>query len=191
MHYLVTGGAGFIGSNLVHQWLATSDETLVNLDKLTYAGNPETLASLAGDARHTLVQGDIADAALASMGSMTSQPCLNGIVAALKHTERDTGLDQVALDGDLVRLKRLESLAVQKGRVVEQPAAGTVGQGLTVASQLDAWLASQRLSGGRRLTRLRPRLRSSFSGALSCAKSCHRPSVTRPISQVGAARSRA
>ena len=64
MTILVTGGAGFIGSNFVLDWLAHSDETVVNLDKLTYAGNLENLASLQGDARHVFVHGDIGDAAL-------------------------------------------------------------------------------------------------------------------------------
>ena len=58
---LVTGGAGFIGANFVLDWLAAGGEPVVNLDKLTYAGNPENLASLQGDARHELVQGDICD----------------------------------------------------------------------------------------------------------------------------------
>ncbi|PKO60760.1 MAG: dTDP-glucose 4,6-dehydratase, partial [Betaproteobacteria bacterium HGW-Betaproteobacteria-18] len=61
---LVTGGAGFIGANFVLDWLALSNEPIINLDKLTYAGNPETLQSLQGDVRHTLVQGDIGDVAL-------------------------------------------------------------------------------------------------------------------------------
>jgi dTDP-glucose 4,6-dehydratase len=61
---LVTGGAGFIGSNFVIDWLASAAEPAVNLDKLTYAGNPANLASLAGDARHVFVKGDIADRAL-------------------------------------------------------------------------------------------------------------------------------
>ncbi len=56
---LVTGGAGFIGSNFVLDWLAAGDEPVVNLDALTYAGNAANLASLTGDARHTLVVGDI------------------------------------------------------------------------------------------------------------------------------------
>ncbi len=64
MTILVTGGAGFIGSNFVLDWLAQSDETVVNLDKLTYAGNLQNLASLEGDARHVFVQGDIGDGAL-------------------------------------------------------------------------------------------------------------------------------
>jgi dTDP-glucose 4,6-dehydratase len=59
MCILVTGGAGFIGANFIHDWLAQSDETVVNLDKLTYAGNLETLSPLAGDPRHIFVHGDI------------------------------------------------------------------------------------------------------------------------------------
>ena len=61
MTVLVTGGAGFIGSNFVLDWLAQCDEPVVNLDKLTYAGNPRNLAALEGDRRHTLVVGDIGD----------------------------------------------------------------------------------------------------------------------------------
>ncbi len=60
---LVTGGAGFIGSNFVLDWLAGSDEPVLNLDKLTYAGNLNNLVSLEGDARHVFVQGDICDGA--------------------------------------------------------------------------------------------------------------------------------
>ena len=56
---LVTGGAGFIGANFVLDWLAQTDEPVLNLDKLTYAGNPENLASLQDDSRYVFVQGDI------------------------------------------------------------------------------------------------------------------------------------
>ena len=59
---LVTGGAGFIGSNFILDWFAQHGEPLVNLDKLTYAGNVRSLASLAGDERHLFVRGDIGDA---------------------------------------------------------------------------------------------------------------------------------
>ena len=63
--WLVTGCAGFIGSNFVHYMLEKyPDIRLVNLDKLTYAGNLENLADLEGDARHIFVQGDICDKAL-------------------------------------------------------------------------------------------------------------------------------
>src|SRR5689334_20246625 len=58
---LVTGGAGFIGANFVLDWLAAAGEPLVNLDKLTYAGNLGNLASIAGDERHLFVRGDIGD----------------------------------------------------------------------------------------------------------------------------------
>jgi dTDP-glucose 4,6-dehydratase len=58
---LVTGGAGFIGANFVLDWIAAEGSPVINLDKLTYAGNPENLASLADDARHLFVQGDIND----------------------------------------------------------------------------------------------------------------------------------
>jgi hypothetical protein len=61
MTVLVTGGAGFIGSNFVLDWLAQSDEPVINLDALTYAGNRENLASLQSDARHVFVRGDIGD----------------------------------------------------------------------------------------------------------------------------------
>jgi dTDP-glucose 4,6-dehydratase len=64
MTILVTGGAGFIGSNFVLDWLQASDEPVVNLDALTYAGNLQNLATLQGDARHTFVHGDITDRAL-------------------------------------------------------------------------------------------------------------------------------
>jgi len=58
---LVTGGAGFIGANYVLDWLTQSDEAVINLDMLTYAGNRENLVSLAGDERHIFVQGNICD----------------------------------------------------------------------------------------------------------------------------------
>ncbi|MGM3275631.1 dTDP-glucose 4,6-dehydratase [Ralstonia sp. 24A2] len=58
---LITGGAGFIGANFILDWLRGSDEPVVNVDKLTYAGNLKTLASLEGDTRHTFVRADICD----------------------------------------------------------------------------------------------------------------------------------
>lgn len=64
MTILVTGGAGFIGANFVRDWLSHGEEPVVNLDKLSYAGNPDNLAGLEGDARHTFVHGDIGDTAL-------------------------------------------------------------------------------------------------------------------------------
>ena len=88
MTILVTGGAGFIGGNFVLDWLAGSDEAVVNLDKLTYAGNPETLASLQGDKRHIFVQGDIGDAALVSKLLTEHQPRAVVNFAAESHVDR-------------------------------------------------------------------------------------------------------
>src|SRR5690242_4559383 len=65
MTILVTGGAGFIGSNFVLDWLEQSDERVVNLDKLTYAGNLQNVAAVQHDDRHTFVRGDIGDLDLA------------------------------------------------------------------------------------------------------------------------------
>ena len=64
MTILVTGGAGFIGSNFVLDWFTQSEELVVNLDKLTHAGNRQNLQALEGDARHLFVRGDIGDASL-------------------------------------------------------------------------------------------------------------------------------
>jgi len=61
MTILVTGGAGFIGANFVIDWLAGAGESVVNLDKLTYAGNPANLATLVKSKNHMLVRGDIGD----------------------------------------------------------------------------------------------------------------------------------
>lgn len=88
MTILVTGGAGFIGANFVLDWLAESDETLVNLDKLTYAGNPETLASLSDDPLHVFVQGDIGDVALVGRLLKEHRPRAVLNFAAESHVDR-------------------------------------------------------------------------------------------------------
>ena len=88
MSLLVTGGAGFIGSNFVLDWLAQSDEPLINLDKLTYAGNLENLRSLNGDRRHIFVQGDIGDSALVANLLAQHQPRAIVNFAAESHVDR-------------------------------------------------------------------------------------------------------
>jgi dTDP-glucose 4,6-dehydratase len=88
MTILVTGGAGFIGSNFVHHWLGQSDEPLVNLDALTYAGNLGNLARWAGDARHVFVKGDIGDRALVDTLLQTHQPRAVINFAAESHVDR-------------------------------------------------------------------------------------------------------
>ena len=88
MTILITGGAGFIGANFVLDWIAGSDEPVVNLDKLTYAGNLETLASVQGDARHVFVQGDIGDRALVEKLLAEHQPRAVVNFAAESHVDR-------------------------------------------------------------------------------------------------------
>ncbi len=85
---LVTGGAGFIGANFVLDWLAGSEEPVVNLDKLTYAGNLESLASLRGDARHIFVQGDMGDRALVERLLAEHRPRAVINFAAESHVDR-------------------------------------------------------------------------------------------------------
>lgn len=88
MTILVTGGAGFIGSNFILDWLTASDEAVINLDKLTYAGNLQNLASLANDARHVFVQGDIGDANLMANLLVQHQPRAVLNFAAESHVDR-------------------------------------------------------------------------------------------------------
>ncbi|WP_302409104.1 dTDP-glucose 4,6-dehydratase [Comamonas kerstersii] len=85
---LVTGGAGFIGANFVLGWLAHHDEPVINVDKLTYAGNLENLASLQGDVRHIFVQADIGDSAV--IGQLLAQHQPRAVVnfAAESHVDR-------------------------------------------------------------------------------------------------------
>jgi dTDP-glucose 4,6-dehydratase len=88
MTLLVTGAAGFIGANFVLDWLASSQEPIINLDKLTYAGNLETLSSLQGDARHVFVQGDIGDTELVNRLLAEHQPRAVLNFAAESHVDR-------------------------------------------------------------------------------------------------------
>lgn len=88
MTILVTGGAGFIGSNFVLDWLAESNETAVNLDKLTYAGNLQNLATVADHPAHIFVQGDIGDAELITRLLQEYQPRAVLNFAAESHVDR-------------------------------------------------------------------------------------------------------
>ncbi|MBU1979492.1 MAG: GDP-mannose 4,6-dehydratase, partial [Gammaproteobacteria bacterium] len=84
----VTGGAGFIGSNFVLDWLASEGTPVINLDKLTYAGNMENLASLANDSRHEFVHGDINDRALVEGLLRQHKPRAIVHFAAESHVDR-------------------------------------------------------------------------------------------------------
>ena len=85
---LVTGGAGFIGANFVLNWLAVNDEPVINLDKLTYAGNLDNLSSLDGDKRHIFVKGDIGDRALVDQLLAQHKPRAVINFAAESHVDR-------------------------------------------------------------------------------------------------------
>lgn len=85
---LVTGGAGFIGSNFVLDWIALEKDAVINLDKLTYAGNLQNLASLEGNARHTFVRGDIGDADLIAKLLADHRPRAIINFAAESHVDR-------------------------------------------------------------------------------------------------------
>ncbi|MDH3288392.1 MAG: dTDP-glucose 4,6-dehydratase [Betaproteobacteria bacterium] len=85
---LVTGGAGFIGSNFVLQWCAEESESLINLDKLTYAGNLANLAQLKGNARHVFVRADIGDRKTVAELLRQHQPTAIVNFAAESHVDR-------------------------------------------------------------------------------------------------------
>ena len=95
---LVTGGAGFIGSNFVLHWLRTRSHGVVNLDALTYAGNPQNLAEVAGDARYTFVRGDINDRDLVRRLLADFHPSAIVHFAAESHVDRS-----IHAPGDFVR----------------------------------------------------------------------------------------
>ena len=107
MTILITGGAGFIGANFVLDWLAQSDEPVINLDKLTYAGNLETLASLQGDARHLFVQGDIGDAELVARLLARHHPRAVLNFAAESHVDRSIHSPEDFIQTNIVGTFRL------------------------------------------------------------------------------------
>lgn len=104
---LVTGGAGFIGSNFVLDWLGSSAEPVVNLDKLTYAGNVRNLAAIEGDSRHHFVRGDIADRALVER--LLAEYRVRAIVhfAAESHVDRSIHGPSEFVDTNVVGTFRL------------------------------------------------------------------------------------
>jgi dTDP-glucose 4,6-dehydratase len=85
---LVTGGAGFIGSNFILQWIAKEGTPVINLDKLTYAGNPRNLDHVASDPRYSLVQGDIVDRELVHQLLNRHRPFAVMHFAAESHVDR-------------------------------------------------------------------------------------------------------
>src|SRR5688572_13819059 len=88
MTLLVTGGAGFIGSNFVLDWLAHADEPIVNLDALTYAGNLENLVGIENNQKYTFVRGDICDRPLLDRVLAEHRPRAMVNFAAESHVDR-------------------------------------------------------------------------------------------------------
>ncbi len=107
MSLLVTGGAGFIGSTFVLDWLAASPEPVVNLDALTYAGNLHNLDTLRGDARHLFVQGDIGNRALLDRLLAQHRPRAVLHFAAESHVDRS-----IHGPGDFMRTNVLGTFAL-------------------------------------------------------------------------------
>ena len=126
---LVTGGAGFIGANFVLDWLAVNAEPVLNLDALTYAGNQENLATLAGDARHTFVRGDICDRELLARLMAEHRPLVDQVELGMgaghdvsKATGQQTPRDGAAHHATMARHEDLGSLVHKRGSSV--PAVG-------------------------------------------------------------------
>ena len=94
MAILVTGGAGFIGSNFILDWFACHNESVINLDKLTYAGNLMNLASLQNDPRHVFIHGDISD------GELVSDLLLKHQIRAVVHFAAESHVDRSIHDPD-------------------------------------------------------------------------------------------
>jgi len=107
MSILMTGGAGFIGSNFVLDWLEKCDELVVNVDKLTYAGNLENLSPLQGDARHLFVQGEIGDPALIDSLLAEHRPRAILNFAAESHVDRSIHSPEEFIQTNIVGTFRL------------------------------------------------------------------------------------
>ena len=121
MTILVTGGAGFIGANFVLDWLAASSEPVVNLDKLTYAGNLESLSTLHKDDRHIFVNGDIGDFPL--LGGLLKEHRPRAVInfAAESHVDRSIHGPGEFIETNIVGTFRL--LEAVRGYWVDMPVA--------------------------------------------------------------------
>jgi len=104
---LVTGGAGFIGANFVLDWIAQENEGVINLDKLTYAGNLENLSSLQGNKLHHFVQGDIGDSVLIQRLLAEHQPRAIVNFAAESHVDRSIHSPEDFIQTNIVGTFRL------------------------------------------------------------------------------------
>lgn len=108
---LITGGAGFIGTNFLLDWLTQSDEEVINLDVLTYAGNLENLITLKDDKRHTFVQGNICDSTLVTRLFTEYQPRAVINFAAESHVDRSIQDPEEFIQTNIVGTFRLLEIA--------------------------------------------------------------------------------
>ncbi len=120
---LVTGGAGFIGSCFVRQWLAEEQGAIVNLDKLTYAGNLDSLDAVAGDHRHRFVLGDIGDTQLVTRLLEEHRPRAIVNFAAESHVDRSIDGPAEFLETNVVGSFRLLEAARHYWERLDEPAA--------------------------------------------------------------------
>ncbi|CAN5251438.1 dTDP-glucose 4,6-dehydratase [soil metagenome] len=107
MTILVTGGAGFIGSNFILDWLCNENEPVVTLDKLTYAGNLSNLATLKNDSRHIFIQGDIGNTELVS--TLLNEHSIRAVIhfAAESHVDRSIHAPETFIQTNIVGTFRL------------------------------------------------------------------------------------
>ena len=108
----VTGGAGFIGSNFITEWFKNSDESILTLDALTYAGNLANLSEVSRDPRHSFVQGDILDEALVADLIDRYKPKAIIHFAAENHGDRSISGPQILVDTNDAAVCRPPLLAV-------------------------------------------------------------------------------
>ncbi|MEZ3183642.1 dTDP-glucose 4,6-dehydratase [Pseudomonas sp. LM13] len=123
MTVLVTGSAGFIGANFVIDWLTSSDEPIVSVDKLTYAGNLANLRSLEGDPRHRFVHGDIADKALIASLLTEYKPRAILNFAAESHVDRSIDGPEEFVQTNVVGTFRLLEAALAYYRSLDEERA--------------------------------------------------------------------
>jgi len=107
MTILVTGGAGFIGSNFIIDWLSVHDETVINLDNLTYAGNLNNLSSLEGNKNHIFVKGDIGNSTLITRLLHTHRPRAVFNFAAESHVDRSIHEPETFMQTNIIGTFRL------------------------------------------------------------------------------------
>src|SRR5262249_8608704 len=104
---LITGGAGFIGSNLIHYWINATTDTVINVDSLTYAGNLQNLAELAGNQRYTFFRSDIGHIQTISHILKKSRPTAIINLAAESHVDRSIHDPDMFIQTNVVGTLRL------------------------------------------------------------------------------------